>query len=86
MLLISKSYWLINCRIARLSLFPPPRPPAPPPLTPDCRDAFDVPFLQLAVSGNADVLITGDQDLLCLADHFTCTILTAEQFIQTLYS
>ena len=56
--------------------------PDPTPLTPDCRDAFDVPFLQLAVSGNADVLITGDQDLLCLAEHFTCPILTAEQFIK----
>ena len=57
--------------------------PEPPPLTPDCRDAFDIPFLQLAVAGNADALITGDQDLLCLADRFICPILTVEQFIQS---
>ena len=57
--------------------------PDPPPMTPKCRDAFDVPFLELAVSGHAKALITGDQDLLSLVDHFTCPILTADQFIQT---
>jgi len=58
--------------------------PTPPPPTPICRDAFDVPFLQLAMAGQADVLVSGDQDLLCLADSFSCPILTAEQFMQTL--
>jgi putative PIN family toxin of toxin-antitoxin system len=60
--------------------------PEPPPITPECRDAFDVPFLQLAVAGEAQALITGDQDLLCLASNFACPILTAEQFLQTLTS
>ncbi len=60
--------------------------PEPPPVTPDCRDVFDVPFLQLAITGEAQALITGDQDLLCLASYFTCPILTAEQFLQTLTS
>ncbi|QSB02304.1 putative toxin-antitoxin system toxin component, PIN family [Methylomonas sp. EFPC1] len=60
--------------------------PEPPPVTPECRDKFDVPFLQLALAGEAHVLITGDQDLLCLATSFTCPILTAEQFLQTLTS
>ena len=60
--------------------------PEPPPVTPECRDQFDVPFLQLALAGEAHALITGDQDLLCLADNFTCPILTAEQFLQTLTS
>lgn len=60
--------------------------PEPPPATPACRDAFDVPFLQLAVAGQADALVTGDQDLLCLVEHFACPILTAEQFLQTLTS
>lgn len=60
--------------------------PEPPPVTPECRDKFDVPFLQLALTGNAQALITGDQDLLCLAAGFTCPILTAEQFLQTLTS
>lgn len=58
--------------------------PQPPPATPECRDAFDVPFLQLALAGEADVLVTGDQDLLCLTEVFLCPILTAEQFLQTL--
>jgi putative PIN family toxin of toxin-antitoxin system len=60
--------------------------PEPPPVTPECRDPFDVPFLQLAVAGEAQALVTGDQDLLCLASNFACPILTAEQFLQTLIS
>lgn len=60
--------------------------PELPPATPECRDAFDVPFLQLAVAGHADALTTGDQDLLRLIEHFACPILTAEQFLQTLTS
>lgn len=62
------------------------RIPEPPPKTPACRDAFDVPFLQLAVAGKAQALITGDQDLLSLAGSFACPILTAEQFISALTS
>jgi len=58
--------------------------PNPPPVTPYCRDAFDLPFLQLAAAGQADFLITGDQDLLNITDAFTCPILTAEQFLKTL--
>jgi putative PIN family toxin of toxin-antitoxin system len=57
------------------------RIPEPPPNTPACRDAFDVPFLQLAVVGKANALITGDQDLLSLAGSFACPIVTAEQFM-----
>ena len=56
------------------------------PATPDCRDKFDLPFLQLAVTGKADYLVTGDQDLLNLADQFTCPIIAAEQFMKTLIS
>ena len=58
--------------------------PSPPPETPACRDRFDVPFLQLAVAGRADTLVTGDQDLLSLAGAFACPIVTAEQFMKTL--
>jgi len=60
------------------------RMPARPPATPDCRDKFDLPFLQLAVVGKADYLVTGDQDLLALAGQFACPIITAEQFMKTL--
>lgn len=56
--------------------------PDPPPLTPVCRDRFDQPFLQLALAGQAAALVTGDSDLLVLADHFACPIVTAEQFLQ----
>lgn len=60
--------------------------PDPPPVTPECRDAFDVPFLQLAIAGEAQALITGDQDLLSLVGQLACPILTAEQFLLTLKS
>ena len=50
------------------------------PATPDCRDPFDQAFLQLAVAGKADYLVSGDKDLLSLADQFICPIVTAEQF------
>ena len=60
------------------------RMPAKLPVTPDCRDKFDLPFLQLAVTGKADLLVSGDQDLLSIADKFVCPIITADQFIQTL--
>lgn len=50
------------------------------PAIPECRDSFDVPFLGLAMVGRADYLVTGDQDLLCLADQFSCPIIRADQF------
>ena len=60
------------------------RMPRKPPKTPTCRDPFDVPFLQLAVAGKAEYLITGDRDLLALSTRFSCPILTAEQWLGTL--
>lgn len=56
--------------------------PDPPPAPPECRDSFDLPFLQLALAGKADALLTGDGDLLTLSGSFGCPILTAEQFLQ----
>ena len=55
--------------------------PDPPPAVPVCRDPFDLPFLQLALAGKVDALVTGDKDLLALADTFPRPILTAEQFL-----
>ena len=43
---------------------------------PDCRDPFDRPFLELALAGRADALVTGDGDLLALAPVFSVAILT----------
>ena len=60
------------------------RIPNPPPETPECRDPYDLPFLQLAAAGRADYLVSGDQDLLSLAGRFVCPIITADQFIKTL--
>ena len=60
------------------------RMPAKPPKTPACRDPFDVPFLQLAIVGKADYLVSGDKDLLSLAGQFVCPIITAEEFMKTL--
>ena len=48
----------------------------PPPSVPKCRDPFDRPFLELALAGNADALVTGDADLQALADLFAVPILT----------
>ena len=47
---------------------------------PDCRDPFDRPFLELALSAEADVLVTGDEDLLVLAEGFSVPILTPNAF------
>ena len=58
--------------------------PQLPPRVPDCRDPMDMPFLQLAVVGKASVLVSGDRDLLAIADVFEresgCPILGLEAF------
>lgn len=54
--------------------------PAKAPKALHCRDVHDIPFLHLAVVGKADFLISGDDDLLCLADEFACPIVTAKDF------
>ncbi len=60
------------------------RMPVKPPKTPACRDLFDLPFLQLAIVGKADYLVSGDKDLLSLADQFVCPIITADQLMKML--
>ncbi len=57
---------------------------SPLPKTPVCRDPFDVPFLQLALAGNADYLVTGDRDLLALAGKLSCPIVTATRLLAEL--
>ena len=52
--------------------------------TPACRDQIDVSFLQLGLAGQANFLVTGDQDLLSPANEFACSIVTTEQFLQYL--
>jgi putative PIN family toxin of toxin-antitoxin system len=59
----------------------------PPPAVPDCRDALDLPFMHLAVTGKAQVLVSGDRDLLTLAAEFervsSCPIVPLDVFCQT---
>ena len=62
------------------------RIPNPPPATPACRDVYDQPFLQLAVAGQADYLVSGDRDLLSLDGQISCRVVTAEVFLKTLNS
>lgn len=58
--------------------------PARPPKTPDCRDPFDMPFLQLAVAGKADALVSGDRDVLSMAGRMPCAVLSPAEFVRTL--
>jgi putative PIN family toxin of toxin-antitoxin system len=48
---------------------------------PRCRDPHDLPFLHLALAGRADALVSGDKDLLILADEFPVPILSLSQFL-----
>ena len=58
--------------------------PNPPPVVPDCRDPFDRPFLELALAGESEVLVTGDADLLALAEEFAVPIRSPSAFEQLL--
>jgi putative PIN family toxin of toxin-antitoxin system len=48
------------------------------------RDADDDKFLALAVTGQADAIISGDRDLLDLVSHEGIPVLTPAQFLQRL--
>lgn len=52
----------------------------------DCRDPKDNKFLELAASGRANFLITGDQDLLVLNPFRDTEILTVNDFIENFNS
>lgn len=60
------------------------RIPAKPPRTPPCRDPLDVVFMQLAVVGKADYLVTGDKDLLGLTGQIRVPIITPEALLGTI--
>lgn len=47
-----------------------------------CRDPTDDKFLELAVSGHADVIVTGDADLLALGPFRGIPIVTPAAFVQ----
>jgi uncharacterized protein len=50
-------------------------------VTTDCRDSKDNKFLELAVSGNATCIISGDADLLVLHPFRSMLIMTPQEFI-----
>lgn len=54
--------------------------PEPLSMVPECRDPFDLPFLQLAAAGRA-TLVTGDRDLLVLAGTASFDIVPIEAFL-----
>jgi len=60
--------------------------PETPPVVPECRDPYDLMFMRLARVGQADALVSGDKDLLILAEVFksmtACPILSVEAFFQ----
>jgi putative PIN family toxin of toxin-antitoxin system len=58
--------------------------PEPPPRTPTCRDRQDVKFLELAIAGTADGLVTGDADLHALATRFSVPIVLPERWLADL--
>ena len=47
----------------------------------DCRDPRDNKFLESAVSGRADCIISGDQDLLALNPYRGIPVLTPKEFL-----
>ena len=63
------------------------RIPSPPPVVPACRDVLDTPFMQLALTGKAKVLVSGERDLLAIAAEFekvsACPVLPLEAFYPT---
>lgn len=62
------------------------RIPNPLPSVPPCRDPLDEPFMQLALTGRARMLVSGDRDLLAVAEAFVqtggCPIMSLEAFCQ----
>jgi putative PIN family toxin of toxin-antitoxin system len=54
------------------------------PTVPDCRDVLDLPLMHLVVACKAQVLVSGDRDLLAIAAEFEraslCPILTSDAF------
>lgn len=68
--------YLPYCRSVRI--------PARLPKLPQCRDADDQMFIELAAIGKADFLVTGDKALLALAPEFSRRIVTVGAFLEYL--
>ena len=53
------------------------------PEIPHCKDRFDQMFLELAVAAQADVLVTGDKDLLDMESVFIFPIIDLSEFFES---
>lgn len=49
-----------------------------------CRDPHDDKYLDLAFSGDAEILVSGDEDLLALKEKFPVKILSPKEFLKLL--
>jgi predicted nucleic acid-binding protein len=49
-----------------------------------CRDRDDDKVLAAAIAGKADLIVTGDEDLLVLGQHHGIRILSPRQFVELL--
>ncbi|MBX3055396.1 MAG: putative toxin-antitoxin system toxin component, PIN family [Anaerolineae bacterium] len=58
--------------------------PPPPPLPGVTRDPKDDPVVACAVAGNADYVVSGDQDILALHVYGAVRMVTPAQFVQLL--
>lgn len=56
------------------------RSPVPSLRNVECRDPDDQVFIELAIASGADVVVSGDADLLVLAGRVGVSILTAAEF------
>lgn len=53
-------------------------------IVPECRDPHDMAFLRLAITAEAKALVTGDRDLLALADEFDIPIIAPAVLADTM--
>jgi uncharacterized protein len=50
----------------------------------ECRDSKDDKFLELAINGKAQYIVSGDGDLLVLHPFRTVNIITVEEFLRVI--
>jgi len=76
---------LIESFIAEVEAFAEVLVPLPAPAPPRCRDPRDDYLIEQALLHNADVIVTGDDDLLVLSEQFgAIPILSPRQFLDQL--
>jgi putative PIN family toxin of toxin-antitoxin system len=74
-----KSLPLLEVYVNHATLVEAVRPPRP-----VCRDPDDDLVLATALEGNAEIILTGDQDLLVLKEFHRIKILSPRQFVELL--